>query len=216
MKATGNFENARHVDPLVVLSDDTRAHIDHWLTKFPPERKRSAVLQGLHAAQEQNQGWLSDELIGSSDPAGFQMRVKRKDGSLFDARLYVSPLIDAVGKQTGWMASMTDITEPKRAREELAAAHERFTTVLESLDAAVSVLAADEAARRARIVHLSPSAALRLEPGDRLAFDGGAWRVSRLDLDERPRATLVPVVTGQGVGGGLDWTPAPPRERPAV
>lgn len=40
---------------------------------------------------------------------------------------------------------MTDITEPKRAREELAAAHERFTTVLESLDAAVSVLAADEA-----------------------------------------------------------------------
>ena len=74
------------------------------------------------------------------------------------------------------------------------------------------MLAADEAARRARIVHLSPSAALRLEPGDRLAFDGGAWRVSRLDLDERPRATLVPVVTGQGVGGGLDWTPAPPRE----
>ncbi len=40
---------------------------------------------------------------------------------------------------------MTDITEPKRAREELAAAHDRFTTVLESLDAAVSVLATDKA-----------------------------------------------------------------------
>lgn len=74
------------------------------------------------------------------------------------------------------------------------------------------MLAADEAARRSRILHLSPSAALRLEPGDRLAHDGGAWRVARLDLDERPRATLVPVVAGQGVGGGLDWTPAPPRE----
>ncbi len=49
------------------------------------------------------------------------------------------------GPADGWMSSMTDITEPKRAREELAAAHERFTTVLESLDAAVSVLAADEA-----------------------------------------------------------------------
>ena len=65
MKATGNFENARHVDPLVVLSDDTRAHIDHWLTKFPADRKRSAVLQGLFAAQEQNGGWLSDEIIAA-------------------------------------------------------------------------------------------------------------------------------------------------------
>ncbi len=65
MKATGNFKAARDVDPMVVLSDKTRAHIDHWLTKFPPERKRSAVLQGLHAAQEQNQGWLSDELIAA-------------------------------------------------------------------------------------------------------------------------------------------------------
>ena len=65
MKATGNFEAVRDVDPMAVLSDKTRAHIDHWLAKFPPERKRSAVLQGLHAAQEQNQGWLSDELIAA-------------------------------------------------------------------------------------------------------------------------------------------------------
>ena len=46
MKATGNFEACRNVDPTVALSEATRAHIDHWLTKFPPERKRSAVLQG--------------------------------------------------------------------------------------------------------------------------------------------------------------------------
>ena len=65
MKATGNFEACRNVDPMVALSDKTRAHIDHWLTKFPPDRKRSAVLQGLHAAQEQNGGWLSDELIAA-------------------------------------------------------------------------------------------------------------------------------------------------------
>ena len=65
MRATGNFEAAQNVDPLVALSDATRAHIDHWLTKFPPDRKRSAVLQGLHAAQEQNSGWLTDELIAA-------------------------------------------------------------------------------------------------------------------------------------------------------
>lgn len=74
------------------------------------------------------------------------------------------------------------------------------------------MLAADEAARRARIVRLSPSAALRFEAGDRLALDGATWRAQRLDLDERPRVTLVPVLAGFGVGGGVDWTPAPPRD----
>lgn len=36
---------------------------------------------------------------------------------------------------------MTDITEPKRIREALTAAHERFMTVLEGLDDAISVVA---------------------------------------------------------------------------
>ncbi len=63
MKATGHYEQVKNVDPLVVLSEHTRAHIDHWLTKFPPDRKRSATIQALFAAQEQNHGYLTDELI---------------------------------------------------------------------------------------------------------------------------------------------------------
>jgi PAS domain S-box-containing protein len=82
---------------------------------------------------------LNDEISGRTGSTGMQVRVKRKDGSLFDARLYVSPLIDAAGIQTGWMTSMTDITEPNRIREQLSASYERFTTVLEALDASVSV-----------------------------------------------------------------------------
>lgn len=82
---------------------------------------------------------LEDELKGRSTPGGFEVRVKRKNGSIFDARMYVSPLIDPRGQQAGWMTSMTDITEPKRIREELSNSYERFTTVLEGLDAAVSV-----------------------------------------------------------------------------
>jgi PAS domain S-box-containing protein len=82
---------------------------------------------------------LDDELHGRASPSGIQVRVKRKDGTLFDARLYVSPLIDAKGHHTGWMTSMTDITEPNRIREQLSASYERFTTVLEALDASVSV-----------------------------------------------------------------------------
>lgn len=65
MKATGNFAACEHVDPMVALSDATRAHIDHWVGKFPPDRKRSAVIQGLMAAQDQNGGWLSDEIIAA-------------------------------------------------------------------------------------------------------------------------------------------------------
>jgi len=82
---------------------------------------------------------LEEELSGQNTSSGFQVRVKRKNGSIFDARLYVSPLIDALGKQTGWMTSMTDITEPNRIREQLAASYDRFTIVLEALDASVSV-----------------------------------------------------------------------------
>ena len=82
---------------------------------------------------------LQDEINGKTVAGGFQVRVRRKSGVMFDARLYVSPLIDARGQQTGWMTSMTDITEPNRVREQLTASHERFTIVLEALDASVSV-----------------------------------------------------------------------------
>jgi PAS domain S-box-containing protein len=89
---------------------------------------------------EENSRLLQQELLGRSPSGGIEVRVMRKDASVFDARMYVSPLIDPKGQQTGWMTSMTNITEAKRIRDQLSASHERFTTVLEGLDAAVSVL----------------------------------------------------------------------------
>ncbi|MBB5357847.1 NADH-quinone oxidoreductase subunit E [Rhodanobacter sp. ANJX3] len=65
MKVTGHFDQVKNVDPLVVLSEHTRHHIDAWVAKFPPDRKRSALIQSLFAAQEQNQGFLSDDLIAA-------------------------------------------------------------------------------------------------------------------------------------------------------
>ena len=82
---------------------------------------------------------LDDELEGRSPAGGFQIRVKRKNGKLFDARMYVSPLIDAKGQQTGLMTSTTDITEPNRVRQQLLESQDRFITVLEGMDASVSV-----------------------------------------------------------------------------
>jgi len=46
-----------------LLSAESRATIDAWLTKFPAEQKHSAVLAALQAAQEQNGGWVTRELM---------------------------------------------------------------------------------------------------------------------------------------------------------
>ena len=93
---------------------------------------------------EENTRLFHQELQGRSPAGGIEVRVMRRDGSQFDARMYVSPLIDSKGQQTGWMTSMTNITEAKRIRDQLSASHERFTTVLEGLDAAVSVLSVQQ------------------------------------------------------------------------
>jgi hypothetical protein len=88
---------------------------------------------------EQLQTNIDTALAGNSPANGFEMRIMRKSGERFDVRLYFSPLIDAGGRQIGWMASMNDITEPRRARVELERAQERFVTVIDGLDTAVHV-----------------------------------------------------------------------------
>jgi NADH-quinone oxidoreductase subunit E len=45
------------------LSDRVREEIDHWVAKFPPDRKRSAVISGLHAVQHENNGYLTTDLM---------------------------------------------------------------------------------------------------------------------------------------------------------
>lgn len=50
-------------DKITLLSDESRADIDRWVAKYPPEQKQSAVMAGLRIAQEQNGGWLTNDLI---------------------------------------------------------------------------------------------------------------------------------------------------------
>lgn len=47
------------------LSAETKQHIDHWLTKYPDNQRRSAVVAALLAAQKQNQGHLSDAMMNA-------------------------------------------------------------------------------------------------------------------------------------------------------
>jgi NADH-quinone oxidoreductase subunit E len=45
------------------LSAHVREEIDAWIAKFPPERKRSAVISALHAVQHENHGYLTTDLM---------------------------------------------------------------------------------------------------------------------------------------------------------
>jgi NADH-quinone oxidoreductase subunit E len=47
------------------LNEHTRAEIDQWIAKFPPGRQRSATIAALRAAQEQNHGYLTPELMNA-------------------------------------------------------------------------------------------------------------------------------------------------------
>jgi two-component system sensor histidine kinase DctS len=94
-------------------------------------------------------GWSAEELVGAVPPMpywppediehayaihqsvmrgdapqdGFEIAFLRKNGERFNALIYEAPLIDADGSHTGWMASVLDITERKRA-EELSRQHQ--------------------------------------------------------------------------------------------
>jgi len=46
-----------------LLSVQTCATIDAWLGKYPADQEQSAVLCALQAAQQQNGGWVSRELM---------------------------------------------------------------------------------------------------------------------------------------------------------
>ncbi len=46
-----------------ILSDHTIEEIEAWLKKYPADKRRSAVLAALRAAQHQNEGFLTVELM---------------------------------------------------------------------------------------------------------------------------------------------------------
>lgn len=45
------------------LPESIRAHIDHWVKKFPEGRQRSAVIAALHEVQHHNKGFLPAEMM---------------------------------------------------------------------------------------------------------------------------------------------------------
>lgn len=48
---------------LALLTTETQAEIEHWLAKYPADQRLSALLAALRAAQHQNHGYLTTELM---------------------------------------------------------------------------------------------------------------------------------------------------------
>jgi PAS domain S-box-containing protein len=99
---------------------------------FWPDSRRDELVEKMNRALKTN--------ISGNMKIGIEGAILKRDGTLIQTRTFIAPLINEKGKQTGWVTSLIDISEPKKIREELAASQERFTTVLEGLDAAVSVV----------------------------------------------------------------------------
>ena len=61
---------------------------------------------------------VHQQILGGKAPAqGLEVRLMRKNGERFDALLIEAPLIDDRGRHIGWMGSVVDVTEQKRAQE---------------------------------------------------------------------------------------------------
>lgn len=54
-------------------------------------------------------------MSGRSAPDGHESRLRHKDGHEVITMVYTAPLIDAEGRHAGWMSSVVDVTEQRRA-----------------------------------------------------------------------------------------------------
>ncbi|MCK5639564.1 MAG: NADH-quinone oxidoreductase subunit NuoE [Gammaproteobacteria bacterium] len=46
-----------------LLTAESRVEIDTWVAKYPDDQKQSAVMAALRIVQDQNGGWLTEELM---------------------------------------------------------------------------------------------------------------------------------------------------------
>lgn len=55
----------RYASMLDLIGNEARAEIDRWIAKYPEDRKQSAVMHALKVMQEQNGGWLTNDLMNA-------------------------------------------------------------------------------------------------------------------------------------------------------
>jgi two-component system sensor histidine kinase DctS len=59
----------------------------------------------------------AEVLAGNAPLHGFEARLRHRDGRIIHTMVYAAPLIDGNGRHAGWLSSVVDITDQKRAEE---------------------------------------------------------------------------------------------------
>lgn len=54
---------AKNVSKLSLINAASLREIDSWIAKYPPEERKSAVMAALRIVQDQNGGWLTNDLM---------------------------------------------------------------------------------------------------------------------------------------------------------
>ena len=134
-------QSRRRVEQRLRNETAFRRSMEESLTVGLRAKDHSGKILYVNAAFCNLVGWEAHELVGRGSPmpywdpsrlqetearhraqaeAGavgqsFETRFLHRDGREIDIQVYDAPLIDASGKQRGWMGSIIDITEQKRA-----------------------------------------------------------------------------------------------------
>lgn len=93
---------------------------------------------------------------GNPSPDGFELRFCRKNGERFDVLVLVTALRDSFDNVSGWLSSITDITERKKAEAELRRSHEELEHRVQERTADLSTANSrlkSEIAERRRLEH---------------------------------------------------------------
>lgn len=91
-------------------------------------------------------GDLRPEQLLTDKTVDFEYKAHRRDDSTFDCHVFVSPLKPEPGetRSAGWLISVRDVTDQRRARLTLATEYQRTVLMIESMHAAVSVVRLNE------------------------------------------------------------------------
>ena len=113
--------------------------LDELIGKSPP--MPYWVPEQFELTRRTHQAVLAGQAIGQ----GIELKFQHRDGHKFDVLIYEAPLIDAQGVQRGWMGSVLDISDRKRAEEFARAQTERMqhTARLVTMGEMASLLAHD-------------------------------------------------------------------------
>src|SRR5664280_1235954 len=145
--------------PLAIIAIDPEGNVMRW-----------------NQAAEQMFGWLEREVLGQFLPivsedkrnehlklrervlrgeafTNVEVRRRKKDGSSIDINLSGAPLHDSQDRMTGIMSLSADITDRKRAEEELQASENKYRYLVENINDVIFTLN-----KEGRFTYMSPVA----------------------------------------------------------